>query len=351
MIKTLEYYFADGSHVIFDKYTIDTTGIIRNSKTGHILKRYKNGKYNRCSVCEDIGKTRKILIGPAILSTFIGRPPTLSHTADHIDRDPNNDILENLCWMDRPGQNNNQSRSETQKTAFIIIKDGIEKTSKEWGVYLKDEKTPYGSIYTTGMVLYYAQTKQHGFSYKEYPDLKGEVWKDIKDSKNTRGYWKISNMNRVKYVTKYAENVLSGERLCLMNGYPRFVLGNCHIISFATFFPEVWANKKPGEIVKHVGDNKLDFRPHMLRIGTHRENAKEAYDNGKHDGKTCARMKCASHINGMLEKEHISQSDAMRYLKTIGFGKACSKSISGALRASREGKIVVRYGRTWRHVI
>jgi hypothetical protein len=30
MIKPLEYHFDDGSHVIFNNYTIDTSGVIRN---------------------------------------------------------------------------------------------------------------------------------------------------------------------------------------------------------------------------------------------------------------------------------------------------------------------------------
>ena len=29
-MKTLEYYYADGTHIVFDKYTIDTEGVIRN---------------------------------------------------------------------------------------------------------------------------------------------------------------------------------------------------------------------------------------------------------------------------------------------------------------------------------
>jgi hypothetical protein len=33
MIKTLEYDFEDGTHIIFDKYTIEN-GIIKNKQTG-----------------------------------------------------------------------------------------------------------------------------------------------------------------------------------------------------------------------------------------------------------------------------------------------------------------------------
>ena len=33
MSKSLEYYSEDGTHVIFDKYTIDVNGVVRNTKT------------------------------------------------------------------------------------------------------------------------------------------------------------------------------------------------------------------------------------------------------------------------------------------------------------------------------
>jgi hypothetical protein len=114
-----------------------------------------------------------------------------------------------------------------------------------------------------------------------------------------------------------------------------------------TFFPDEWGAKKPEEIVKHVGDNRLDFRPHMLRIGTQNENAVESHDNGKHNGTKSARMRCVSYINGVLERVHDSQSAAGEYLKSIGYEKADNRSISHALKAFRDGKVVKIYGRTW----
>ena len=44
----------------------------------------------------------------------------------------------------------------------------------------------------------------------------------ISNSKTSKGYWMISDMNRIKYVTKHAINILSGERFFLEKGYPSF---------------------------------------------------------------------------------------------------------------------------------
>lgn len=349
MIKPLEYYFADGSHVAFDKYTIDTNGIIWNKKTGKMLNATKMGKYNVTTVYDNSGKPRSIRVCRAVVSTFEGRPLTRDHTADHMDRNPNNDTRENIQWLCNKGQGENRIMPETFKSAFIVVKNGIENTVNGWLEYLQGHENAFGREYTSVMIKKYAQKKHHGFSYKEYPDLPEEVWKEIPGSKTSRGdYWEISNMNRVKYITKYAKNVLSGEQLSLENGYPRIVVGKCHILSFMAFFPNEYNRKKPWEMILHEGDNRLDFRPHKLHLGTRSENSVDAHNNGKYDGKKSERMKCASYIDDVLEKEHDSQSDAARYLKSIGYNKAQESGIGKALKAHKEGKVSTRYERTWK---
>ena len=352
-METLRYYFEDGTLVIFDNYTIDTSGVIINKK-GKTLSRHKVGRYNMCIVRDTFGNKRNIYIGRAIVSTFIGPPETMKHTADHIDRDPDNDTLENLRWNCKKGQRKNQDRQCTYKSAFIIVKDGIEKTSKEWEDHLTKEKNYNDRDYTSGMIKYYAQTKKHGFAYKEYTDLPDEIWKHVLGSDTSRGRWEISDMNRMKYVTKFAENVFSGNRFVIRGGYPTVSINGkltgCHIISFETFFPDEYDSMKQDEMILHEDDNREDFRPHKLRIGTRSDNMKDAYDNGKHDGKQTARMKCASYVNGVFEKEYISQRDAMQYLKCIGIEKASSKRISEVLKAYKNGEILTRYGRTWQTI-
>jgi hypothetical protein len=350
MIKSLEYCYENGTNVKFYKYTIDTSGIIKNKKTGKILGTRKKGIYNACGVYDDSGKQCTILIGRALVSTFKGRPPTIEHTADHIDRDPNNDILDNLRWATKSEQSNNQARPETYKTAFVIVKDEIEKTVNQWVLCLKEQKTPLGHEYTERMIQKYASKKHFGFSYKEYHDLPEEVWKEIIGSGNIRGRWQISDMNRVKYITvKGIENVLSESRLRLNgSGYPTICINGrdllCHILAFKSFFPEVYAMKKPEDIIKHIGDNKLDFRPHMLQLGTQSENSIEAHFNGCHGDTKTERMRCVSYVNGIFEREHDSQSSAMKYLKLVGYNKASIGSICMAL----SGKLKTAYNRTWK---
>ena len=351
MSKPLEYDFEDGTHVNFNKYTIDTSGIVRNIKTRQVMATHNNGGYETCHVYMDNGKRRGIRICRAMASTYRGKPPMLAHTADHKDKNTDNDTDDNIRWLDKSGQVKNRAMSDTNKSALIVVKDDIEKTAKEWVEFLRYIKNHMGREFTESMISHYAQRKYHGFAYKEYPDLQGEVWKKIQGSKNTKGHWEISNMNRVKYTTKHAENVLSGDRLSLMNtGYPKIRFDNknwlCHIISFMTFFPEEYASKKTEEIVLHEDDDKLDFRPHKLRLGTRSQNSSDAYDNGCYDGTKSARMACASYINGVFEKEHKSQRDAAKYLKTLGYDKADMPNINNVLK----GKQKTAYDRVWKKV-
>ena len=344
------YYYAVKTEielVNFNKYMVDTSGVIRNKRTGSVINIRKNKSgYNIAVVKDDSGKRRTVLVG-RLIASLRGPPPTAFHTADHIDRNRNNDILDNIRWASKKEQSDNRVRPETFKTAYIVVKDGIEKTVKEWVEHFRGQNNTFGREYTEGMISYYAQKKQHGFSYKEYPNLQGEVWKEIINSKSSSGYWEISNMNRVKHVTKFAENVISDERICLSNGYPSININGrtcpCHILVFKTFFPDEYVNKKPGDMILHEDDDKLDFRPHKLRIGTRSENGKDAHDNGKYDDAKCTRMKCVSYIDGVFEKEYDSRRDALEYLVSKGFEKAQCGSISRAI----SGKLNTVYGRTW----
>ena len=349
MKDILRYYSEDGTLKIFDKYMLYHFGFIRNRKTGKVLQNINQEKYNKVSVEAEDGKSYQIRIARAIASTFIGPPPSLEHTADHINQNSDDDNIYNIQWATKSEQNDNRTMTAIRKSEFIVVKDEIEKTFKEWVEYLKNEKNNMNRPYIKAMIKYYAQEEKYGFAYKKYPNLLGEVWKEIEGSRTKLGRWEISDMNRVKYITRYAENVLCEDRIGLNHhGYPIIRINGktwrCHILAFMTFFPEEWAAKKSEEIILHKNDDKLDFRPHMLRLGTQSDNISDAYNNGCYDDTQSARVKCISYINGIYEILHDSQSDAVKYLKYIGYKKANKSAICMALSSSRK----TAYDRTWK---
>ncbi|AGE59787.1 hypothetical protein ATCVTN60342_514L [Acanthocystis turfacea Chlorella virus TN603.4.2] len=119
-------------------------------------------------------------------------------------------------------------------------------------------------------------------------------------------------------------------------------LWKCHELSMMTFRPNEYSTKESNEIILHKEDDKLDFRPFRLRIGTPSNNITDAHDNGKYDGTKSARQPVLSYINGEFEKDHESINAAARYLREI-YKKA---SISCVYRALHKGSIA--YGRTWK---
>ncbi|AGE59887.1 hypothetical protein ATCVTN60342_830L [Acanthocystis turfacea Chlorella virus TN603.4.2] len=341
-MKTLEYVWEDGSHTTFYDYTIDQLGDVKNS-SGHMMTRTKGGMYNKINVSHE-GKRRTIRVGRALASTFLGKPPSIHHTTDHIDKNSLNDVLSNIRWLDKSGQVKNRTMPLELNSAFIIIRHDVEHTAKEW---VEIFKRPNGNKYTTKAIQQYARGQKHGFRYKVFQDLPGEEWKPVLESKNSQGEWYISNMSRMKYKTQYAENVMAVDRLCKDKGYPVVCINGkqwkCHELSMMTFRPEEYTTKRLDFIILHEDDDKLDFSPLKLRWGTPSENTIDAYKNGKYDGTARAQKPMMSYVNGVFEKEHESLSAAVRYLRENG----CSDANQSMVTYASEND-VVRYGRTWK---
>jgi hypothetical protein len=325
-------------------------GNIYNKKTRRRLSYYKSGVYDMTNVSDYEGKGCGILIARAVVSTFHGKPPSLEHTAEHIDcMNKNNDIICELTWMNPSGQAKNRNQIEDLLTSYIIARDNIEMTNKEWVKYLEHEKNSHGREYTKGMIKDYAQRKSNGFSYKMYDNLPEETWYKIANSENKMGRWEISDKNRIARVTTHARNVIDATRFGFNGKYPTIIINGkhryLHDVAFETFYPEEYAKKLPTEMILHRFDDKLDFRPHVLYIGDKSKNAKDAHDNGCYDDTKSIRVQCYSYVNEILEKLHESQKDAVDYLRSNGYLKASQSHISEALKSN---KVLVRYGRTWK---
>jgi hypothetical protein len=67
-------------------------------------------KYFRTTIDK---KSRQLQVHDVIGRTFRGPPPSLEHTADHINRDPFNNRVENLRWATQTEQNRNQSTNRS----------------------------------------------------------------------------------------------------------------------------------------------------------------------------------------------------------------------------------------------
>ncbi|ABT14997.1 hypothetical protein NY2A_B598L [Paramecium bursaria Chlorella virus NY2A] len=318
---TMMYFKDDGELEVFDDYIIDTNRIVERKDGSQSPNPHKHNGYLSITVRKD-KKSHGRSLARAMLSTFLGPPPDLTFTADHIDSERKlDDDLSNLRWIDQSGQKNNRLMPKTRKDARLIVNDlfsGDELTAKEWvELFTK----PDGATYKHDTISGWARTRENGFSYKTYDELEDEEWKIYGDPK--KNHVEISNKNRVKDVTFYQsgreEHVLTSEQLHLWGGYPSKVIDGInrliHVLVFQLWYPDLWANKKPDDMVLHKEDNRFDFRPENLYLGSGSKNRKDAHDNGKYDGAKISRQPCIAYKDDKVIEEFKSLSDAARYIE------------------------------------
>ncbi|ABT14421.1 hypothetical protein NY2A_B022R [Paramecium bursaria Chlorella virus NY2A] len=317
---TLRYFKDDGTFEIFDDYTIDMNKNIERKDETRSPTSYISNGYLYISVSKNKTSYTRSL-ARAMLSTFLGPPPDLTFTADHIISEHKlDDDLSNLRWLHQSGQVNNQKRPETYKSARLIVNELFpddELTAKEWTELITK---PNGTKYHCDTISIWARTHEYGFSYKIYDVLDDEEWKIVGDP--DKNHVEISDKCRVKDVTFSSsgreEHVRMAEKLCLWNDYPVKMIDGVqhllHVLVFQLWFPDEWENKRPDEMVLHKEDNRLDFRPENLRLGTTSANIIDSYDNGKRDGTKTARQACIAYKDDEVVEEFKSLGDAAKYL-------------------------------------
>ena len=311
---------------------------------GHSLKISVDGNgYNKVYLYPDQNNTHSIGVKLArlMLSTFVGKPPSPKHTADHINGDKVNDMLPNLRWATKTEQCLNRTIPKAKKNASLIVHNGREQTAKEWAFEMNK---------SNNSIIGYAR-KDGDWSFKVFLNLEGEIWKQVKDSNTSMGNWEISNKGRVAFVSKHFRNVMTSDQLsCIGGGYPSIgikgVQNYTHVLAFKTFFPEEWANKRDDQFVLHADDDKKNFYIDNLRLGTIHENSREAHDNGCHDGKSSQRMSCvATSVIDGTEQKFESKREAVRWLREHINPKASWGGINDCIH-NKERKSA--YGFIWR---
>jgi len=325
----------------FKKYEINKECIIRNKRTQKPLA-YKltDDGYYKVHPLDDTGKRRNLSVARAMLSTFVGTPPSPLHTADHKNKCRTDDNLDNLRWADESEQKLNQNRPDTHNDAFIIVHGGEGLTANEWSERI--------SVQSQTILKYARDENKPAWLYKKYDDLPGEEWKFVKDSKTWKGWWMVSDLGRVAYhKDANIRKVSSPEELSTRSGYPCIGINGdkraVHLVVFETFRKKEYDAMKPDEMILHEDDDRMDCRIDKLRVGTAPENGRDAHANGKHDGTKTARKPCVAR-KGNESKPFKSLAEALEWLQaTTEYDQAQKIPISLCLNGKRK----TAYGFTW----
>lgn len=327
--KTVKRYLHNSLEIqIFNKYEISREEIVRNKETKVEKNFIYNGKgYKRGSLFTDDGKKQNVLLHVILMSTFGDQKPVATYTVDHRDRNPKNNHLDNLCWKSATEQSKNRTLTETTKNdTFIIVKDGVERTAKEW------EET---EGITHWAIRKRARKNIMGFSYKEYKDLEDEEWKQSSET------IMVSNFGRYAIHTEYARKVLYAYELGTNGIYPMVGGNSLHIEVFKAFYPDTYTNELK---VCHLDDDPLNANLSNLYLGTTSDNGKDAHANGKHIGKSNEQIDCVGiHKETGERVEFNSIEAAARFLK-VKNGSHISKCINNPTKYKSAYKYFWRRG-------
>jgi hypothetical protein len=342
----------------FSNYEINEECVIRNKTTlREQTKHIVYGYYVVQMVHDETAKRRGRGVARLMLLSFVGPPPTIKHTADHIDRNPLNDSLENLRWATKTEQRNNQDRPARYKNAEIGVVRIDPVTLEETNFTSLGEAQKITGI-NKGNISNSAKGRQRlagGFMWRyeeESDDLPGEDWVKIKKIDGTE-YEKdpkvdVSQFGRLRdrrcggVLKKKTSDYISGSVNRENNRYPCISVGRennrfLHEIFATTLLgtpPEksMVVNQKNGDIFDTTMDN--------LEWVSRSENAKHGHDAGKYDGKKTGRQviigMCVS--SGEI-KDFQSIQDAARYLGNQKYESNIRQCLYGIRKTA--------YGRTW----
>ena len=94
-----------------ENYAVSTKGRVKNLRTNYILKPLPCGRKQKIQyVSVDLDRKR-YLIHRLVAQTFIPNPENLPQ-CNHLDENPQNNCVENLCWMSAKQNSNYGTRNE-----------------------------------------------------------------------------------------------------------------------------------------------------------------------------------------------------------------------------------------------
>ena len=282
------YYTTDEKR-IYDCYEIhDKTGEIRNNKTNQYISSSDGKNTVRVTLFRN-RKGEKVSVARAILSTFVGKPPTIYHTADHMNTNHQDNRLENLRWATKSEQSYNQTRNgerDYKRIPIIVSIDNIEKEYQSISEASRDLGISGGTVHNILNETFDSSRKFKNITikYKEITqDLQDEIWLELEEKPNVY----ISQYGRVKFTRSRVTIIRSSAEIARERGnnYPSIALFNkkyyIHRLVAKYFLPIADCVYNTDLVIDHLDCDKNNASASNLQWVSRSENTRRHWESVK----------------------------------------------------------------------
>jgi len=267
----MEQEFFSLEKLGFSTYEISKTGVVRNIRSGYILKESISNGYIRKQLKNDGNFYKNITIHVLVAKMFLEIPIVKNMTVDHIDRNKTNNDITNLRWATRSEQNKNRylysraGRSVIQIKNSVIIKIWNSVTEAANSIDRNEANVLHACI-NGGLCGGY------NWDYYNKP-INNEIWIELNEFDKSLS---VSSKGRIKtFMGKiykgtiqtgyYSTTVYINEKKCCKR---------VHRLMAQAFLGQSELQ------VNHKNGNKLDNRLINLEYMTNQQNCQHAVDTG-----------------------------------------------------------------------
>lgn len=309
----------------FSKYGLSKDGRVKAFKSGYtsIGSVDKAGYWYFTMSHDEKGRNTKIRVSVALLTIYHGPRPSDKHTADHIDRDPDNNELSNLRWLNSSEQIRNQKK-HTKRYGRCVTEIVNGQDFRTW--FRVSDAATFHNISERWL-------REVAANEKEYAGLKWKYALDFIDGEEFRpvdypsyGQIYVSNKGRVidsKARISFGSNTSNGYRNTAITIESVCVPLLVHRLVYWAF-----VDNPAGLFINHKDGNSINNKLENLESATPSENNLHAHATGLAKGQKNGRHSIAVNqysLDGTFIATYPSQSEAFRQTGVCQgtIGKVC----------------------------
>ena len=291
--QTFQEIWVNMEKLGYPNYSVSNFGRVKNDVSNKIILGSTVRGYKLIYLPHVTGKSKYIPVHRLIALSFLGEPPDIGMSVDHINRDRSDNRLSNLRWATQKQQCLNKTFSQSSITTKKVEQCKMDGSIiKVWNSRIEAANSLGLNVRRitaccTGKKKFYRNYLWRNSIIQDKP---GEIWKPSIDP-DFAGFF-VSSLGRVRTLNNtitYGSESSGYKRTSIRNnGIVKTKMVHCLIAESFLGKQDLYVNHKDG--------NKSNNMIQNLEYVTLNENTQHAFDTGLHSGQTAV-IKCD--INGI----------------------------------------------------